>query len=338
MSKKLEKIRLSLRQLNGEADPEEKNAFSNWLLAKSENLDTYIEVKNLWETPMTRELKFNSTEAEKRILKAVNIKKGRTLCRRYTYRIASIVLILISIGTFAYYQLAESQPKIVETKMIRQISKTSGAGEQLRVTLPDGSIVRLNAGSSIHFPEKFTENFRLVNLVGEAFFEVTKDPQHPFIVTSGSLTTIVWGTSFNIKAFEKTDIAVTVATGKVKVVSQSGNKSSEIFLNPNEQAIYNQNKNQLRINEVDAKNYYSWTDGILRFNDDSFNEVVEMIERWYNVSIRIEGQSNNKIRVNGSYKDKKLYTILDGLSFMYDLSYQYQNDTTIIIYNKKINP
>ena len=332
MSRK-EKIRLILRQLNNKADSNEKEDFSQWLLKKPENLDLYIEVKDLWELSMTKEMKFSSTSAEKRIAEVVKKNKKRLLSLQYIKRITAAVIILLSIGTGAYFQFTKSHPKVIGTWMIKQITKTSGAGEQLRVTLPDGSIVRLNAGSSIQFPEKFIDNFRPVKLAGEAFFEVAKDPDHPFTITSGYVVTTVWGTSFNIKAFDKADVAITVATGKVKVECHSGEKSDGLFLYHNQQAIYKLNENQLLMNDVNAINYYSWTNDILRFNDDSFDEVVKMLERWYNVTIRLEGNFKKGIRVSGSYRDKKLYTILDGLSFMYDLSYQYQNDTTIIIYS-----
>lgn len=331
---KLRKIRSILRQLNGEADLEEKQAFGQWLLEKAENLDLYIEIKNLWETPVAQKLKFDETKARERIARAVKKETQHIRIWQYAQRIAAIVILMLSVGTFSHYRLLKPQPQILQTIPVNWVRKVSGAGEQLRISLPDGSVVHLNAGSCIQFPQTFHNNYRQVILKGEAFFDVTKDPEHPFEVRSDEITTTVLGTSFNIKAYTNEPVTVTVASGKVKVVKDDKNQTDEILLHPNQQAIYSKQEKQLRMSEVIARDYYEWTNGIIRFNDDSPEEVVRILERWYNVHIQLNGIQKENIRVNGSYKDKKLYMILDGLSFMYGLEYTYTNDTTIIISHK----
>lgn len=320
-----------LRQLNGEANKKEKEAFSQWLLAKAENLDLYAGIKKLWEMPMNRQLNFDTTKAETRINQIIHKKEKKIRFWEHGQKIAAFLILLITIGTFVYHRSGEKPITGKETAISNQITKTSGPGEQLRVTLPDGSIVLLNAGSSIQFPEKFEEKSRQVTLSGEAFFKVAKDAEHPFIVESNRITTTVLGTSFNIKAFKQGNVTVTVATGKVKVESRSDDQAAELLLLPNEQATYDKHEKQFRKAEVFAQNYFAWTEGTIRFNDDSLEEVVKVLERWYNVRIKLSGSTGRKIRVSGSYKDKKLYIILDGLSFMYNLHYRYEKDDTIII-------
>ncbi|MCW0482827.1 FecR family protein [Gaoshiqia sediminis] len=327
---KKEKIRIILRQLNGEATPEEKDFFSQWLLAKPENFDLFIEIKKLWETPMSRDLKFDDTKALMRINQATT-RKRQINWHHYATRIAAIVIILVTIGSIAFHRFVKVQPENVITENIKLITKTSSPGEQLRITLPDASVAHLNAGSTICYPEKFTGHSRDINLIGEAFFEVTKDSLRPFIVSSANITTTVLGTSFNIKAFNDQNITVTVATGKVKVENMQEDMIGEIMLLPNEQASYNKNENRFTRQEVDARHYLAWTEGIIRFNNDDLQEVANMLERWYQVSIRLEVPRDEKIHIKGSYKDKKLYTILDGLSYMYNLSYAWQNENTILI-------
>lgn len=325
-----------LRQLNGEANPEEKKFFGQWLLARPENFDLFIEIKQLWETPMTRSLKFDDTKALARINQATT-RKRQIIWHRYATRIAAAAIILVTVGTMAFHHFAKPHPEQLITETIKLITKTSGPGEQLRITLPDASVAHLNAGSTICFPEKFTGHSREINLSGEAFFEVTKDSLRPFIITSANITTTVLGTSFNIKAFDDQHIAVTVATGKVRVENKQENLTDEIMLRPNEQAIYNKGENRFTRQEVDARHYLAWTDGIIRFNNDDLQEVTNMLERWYRVSIQLDTNGLEKMRINGTYKDKKLYTILDGLSYMYNLSYTWQNDSTISISKKKVN-
>jgi len=317
-----------LRQLNGEASPEEKRTFSLWLLKKPENLDFYIEIKNLWELPLNRQLKFPESRAEKRINQAVHKKERKLWLWQNLQKIAAVAILALMIGAVMFHYLRKTSSPMEETTAVRQITKASGPGEQLRVTLPDGSIVRLNAGSSLGFPEKFDLKSRNVHLTGEAFFEVTKDPEHPFMVRCGQFTTTVLGTAFNVKGFQQENVTVTVARGKVKV---AGDQVREVLLMPNEQATYDKRQKQLQKMEVDARNYYDWTEGTIRFNNDSLQEVVKILERWYNVRIDLNGFKKKNIRINGSYKDKKLDSILDGLSFMYGLRYDYEDNQTICI-------
>ena len=321
-----------LRQLNGEASPEEKRTFSLWLLKKTENLDFYIEIKNLWELPLNRQLKFPESQAEKRISQAVHKKERKLWLWQNLQKIAAVGILAIMIGTAIFSYLRKTSSRIEETIVARQITKTSGPGEQLRVTLPDGSIVRLNAGSSLQFPEKFDLKSRNVNLTGEAFFEVTKDPEHPFVVRCGHFTTTVLGTAFNVKGFQQENVTVTVARGKVKIAD---GQAREILLMPNEQATYDKQQKQLQKSEVDARNYYDWTEGTIHFNNDSLQEVMKILERWYNIRIYLKGSVDRNIAVTGSYKDKNLFSILDGLSFMYGLSYEHEDNRTIRITMKK---
>jgi len=328
---KNEKIKLILRQLNGESDWKEDQEFSQWLLDNPKNLDLYIDIKKLWESPIAHPLQFSSTKAEKRINKALHKKKRKIPLWQSGQKIAAAVVILVAVGIVSFHQIKTHQTIGKNTEVVQQITKTSGAGEQFRVRLPDGSIVHLNAGSSVQFPKEFGENSRQVKLTGEAFFEITKDAKRPFTVKSKHVATTVLGTSFNIKAFEYSEITVTVATGKVKVKNCNGNYTNEILLLPNQQAIYKDQEKKFQMTEVIAKNYYAWTDGVIQFNNDPLHEVIKILERWYNVRIFTEGAINKEIRITGSYKDKNLQTILGGLSFMYDLSYHYENNNIVII-------
>ena len=328
--KKEEKIRMILRQLNGEASRDEKEIFSQWLLEGSKNLDLYIEIKGLWELPLSSGKMFNTTFEAERIHKSIHIQGRKHRILQNLMTTAAIAVIFIVVGSIFYLRENSDSHSVSATQQVNMVTKSSGAGEQLRLTLSDGTVVRMNAESSIQFPEKFETNCRSVKLTGEAFFEVTKDPKRPFTVHTDQISTTVLGTSFNIKAFKNEDIAVTVATGRVRV-ENSFNKTKEVFLHPNEQAVYNKQNSNVRIDEVDAQDYYTWTGGIIRFNDDSLEEVVKTLERWFDVTISLEGQPANYPRIKGSYKDNNLNSILDGLSFIYNLNYKLDGNKTIVI-------
>jgi ferric-dicitrate binding protein FerR (iron transport regulator) len=330
MTKK-EKIRIILRQLNESANEHENNKFSNWLLKDPDNLDLYIEIKKIWHSPLSKRLNFDDTRAKTKLNKVIKKERRKIQLQTYSRAIAAASILLVIVATFAYQHLKAPQHVDPQEKTIHFITKHSELGEQLRVTLPDASVVRLNAGSSIRFPEKFDTDKRQITLSGEAFFEVTKDPNSPFEVKTNNITTTVLGTSFNIKAFEQEQATVTVATGKVEVETKNGASTNKLLLLPNQQAVYNKKENLFKMEEVDSRHYFEWTSGTIRFNNDPLEEVVKILERWYNVKIQLDRHIEKSMRIQGSYTDKKLYTILDGLGYIYNLDCHYTNDNTIII-------
>ena len=333
-----ENIQLILRQLNGEATSDELIYFNEWLLENSANFDFFIEIKNIWDSSMTKEIEFDLEKAFGRIDKAVKRGNRKTQILQHCQQIAASILIIISLAVFVLFQTQEGlKQRVEENCIVRQIIKVSGAGEQLRLSLPDGTIVQLNAGSSIQFPERFEKEYREIVLNGEAFFDVTKDANHPFIVYSNGLQTTVLGTSFNIRAFKGKDISVTVARGKVKVEGVSTNKKFEVELLPNEQLVYYSDNKKNAINKVDAVNYLSWTNGILKFNNESLENVTSELERWFNVRINLDKVETKNLKVNGSFKGNNIYNILDGLCYMYNLEYELKNNTDISI-NQKNKP
>ncbi len=336
MTKK-EKIRIILRQLNKTASKHERNKFSNWLLQDSDNLDLYIEIKNIWHTPLTKRLSFDDTHAKIKLNKAIKKERRKIQLATYSRTIAAACILLIIIATFTYQHLKEPQQITKQENQIQLITKHSELGEQLRITLPDASVVRLNAGSSIQFPAKFAPNKRQITLYGEAFFEVTKDGNRPFEVKTNNLTTTVLGTSFNVKAFEQKQAIITVVTGKVKVETENNDSTDKILLLPNQQTIYNKQENHFKMKEVDSQHYFAWTTGTIRFNNDPLEEVVETLERWYNVKILLDKHIKKSMRIQGSYTDKKLYTILDGLGYIYNLDCNYTDDNIIVIKPKPQN-
>ncbi len=336
MTKK-EKIRIILRQLNESANEHEKNKFSHWLLEDPDNLDLYIEIKNIWHAPLTKSLNFDDTCAKIKLNKAINKERRRIQLPDYSRGIAAASILLIVVATFTYQHLKSPRQVDPQEKTINYITKHSELGEQLRITLPDASVVQLNAGSSIRFPEKFDTDKRQITLSGEAFFEVTKDPTRAFEVKTDNVTTTVLGTSFNIKSFEQEQATITVATGKVKIETENGNSTDKLLLLPDQQAVYNKKENHFKMEEVDSRHYFAWTSGTIRFNNDPLEEVVKILERWYNVKIQLDKHVEKSMRIQGSYTDKKLYTILDGLEYIYNLDCHYTHDNTIVIKPKPQN-
>lgn len=183
-------------------------------------------------------------------------------------------------GNIAYIAAENSKPK----KTIYNTIFTPRGGEY-RLTLPDGTQVMLNASSTLKYPIRFDDEKRLVELSGEAYFNVTKKTTDgrrvPFIVQTGDLKLEVLGTQFNIKNYNR-EIETTLVEGAVKLHFSS----DDIYtLKPNQQAVYKGDPKAVRIANVDPYYMIAWKNGSFAFDQVSIYEVMENISRWYDVDI-----------------------------------------------------
>lgn len=246
----------------------------------------------------------------------------------YFIRIAAVLCIAATLSLVIYHSLftVEEDGALA---LVPTIEKTAPWGSKLTTRLPDGSIVTLNSGSKISFPENFSETNREVQLVGEAFFEVQRNEHKPFYVAFNNDLVEVLGTSFNINAYkpEKT-ISVAVATGKVSYSVSS--IDSEMILEKGEMAVYNHGLKQLAKQEFDAKEIYGWKDKVLYFKNKSFEEIIPELEKWYGITIVSSGDFADKGTFSGEFNNKPLKEVLKGLSYLYEFTYDIEENMLII--------
>ncbi len=159
-------------------------------------------------------------------------------------------------------------------------------GETYRVKLPDGSMVWLNAASSLQYPVSFQNSKnREVQLSGEAYFEISKDRQHPFIVKSKGQQVEVLGTHFNVNAYkEEPNILTTLLEGSVRLTSTNNGMAK--VLKPGQQAALS--ADQIQIQPIDTRSVTAWKDGYFRFKNESLPSIMRKISRWYNVEVVFE--------------------------------------------------
>lgn len=210
------------------------------------------------------------------------------------------------------------------------LSISTKNGKQKHLTLPDGTIVKLNAGSTLSYPVSFSKSQREVTLVGEAYFKVAKNPNAPFIIHTGELDTKVIGTEFNINAYPETGtVQVAVIEGKVRVNNVMVDHKPGVFLTQKEMVTFSKEDKELVVSSFDENDQIGWKDGLVYFEKSDFQTVIYKLERWYGVHIQI---SNNKVKLNeptwrfsGSFKDKTLNEILDVISYPNKFSYKIDN-------------
>lgn len=164
-------------------------------------------------------------------------------------------------------------------------------GKRSRLTLADGSKVWLNSGSVLEFPSQFSDNKREIKLTsGEMYVNVVQDNEKPFHVNTGNINVKVYGTSFNISNYSDTEQSVILVEGKISL--QLSDKNEELFLQPNEQAIYNQSDQLFEKREIDVSQHISWKYGYLLFDKTPMTEVLQNIGRYYNLSFNFDNDIN----------------------------------------------
>ena len=170
-------------------------------------------------------------------------------------------------------------------------------GEQYQVILPDGSHVWLNAASTLKYPVAFTGNERLVELTGEAYFEVTHNKAMPFKVKTRQQQVEVLGTHFNINAYadEKTT-ATTLLEGSVKVTTTSRNQ--KMIIKPGEQSTVN--GDTMNVQEVDTDEAVAWKNGYFLFNDENLAGIMKKVSRWYNVEVEYKDAAMQSLVFSGT--------------------------------------
>lgn len=263
----------------------------NWEGFKNENRtsDTYIQ---------------NFQQRLKDKLDSGKVQSRPLLKRLNFYRYAAVLTFLI-LGT-TMYGLWQFNKKNIPALKITQLSTHNPYGQRSKVTLPDNSVVTLGPGSTLGYPEHFVGNAREISLEGEAFFEVTKNPEKPFIVHTGDVQTRVLGTSFKVNAFKDQPLSVVVATGKVRVyqktVGVSKLKSLAVLL-PGDQVYWNPVSAKASIAHIQTEEVTGWKNGKLAFVGVPLREMTAALERWYNVKIEIR---NKKIR------EYRMSIVLDG--------------------------
>ncbi|WP_316838787.1 FecR family protein [Pedobacter gandavensis] len=203
---------------------------------------------------------------------------------------------------------------------------TTPKGGQYQIALPDGTMVWLNAASSLKYPSSFTGKDRLVTLIGEGYFEVAKDKTRPFKVKTEEQEVEVLGTYFNINAYDDEDgVKTTLIEGSVKVKLPT-NKSA--VLKPGEQSLVS---NDIKINQVDANSAIDWKQGLFWFNDESIYSIMRQFSRWYNIEVEYRGDVSN-VRFGGQVsRMKNLAQVLRIMELTKSIQFRVEGNKIIVM-------
>jgi transmembrane sensor len=191
------------------------------------------------------------------------------------------------------------QANVDAPKMLNQI--IIPYGNQSRVVLSDSTVVWLNAGSRLIYPTLFKDKTREVMLIGEAFFDVAKNPAKPFIVKTSGIDIKVLGTQFNVSAYEEDEVIQTVLKEGSVDIRSNGSLFFEhsVVIKPDQMATFNKTSSDTKVYNVNADTYTLWTKGLISFEDIDLNRVIKKVERFYNISVSFSDPEKKIMRISG---------------------------------------
>ncbi|RLJ72955.1 FecR family protein [Pedobacter alluvionis] len=325
------------KQLAGEISPDESIELKSVLAGSASHRKEYELLQTYFNGGTVEDE--NIDQVFDRIKAQITIpgEPGLTVVKNKPYsvwlKIAAVVAIIIA-GALVYNREAIFFKKTGQLELTQALTK---AAEVKTIVLADGSTVKMNSGSSLKYPEHFTAATRDVYLSGEAFFDVKKDPQHPFIVHTEQLAVKVLGTAFDVKAYPNdTFTETTLIRGKVSISLQNNIKQTFI-LKPNDkftlagdkasmsQLSYFNGTGTERILET------AWTNHELIYKNNSFEEIAKLFERWYGIKIAFKTPELKAVRFTGHVDKETLAEALEVLKLIENFNYSV-NGKNVYIY------
>ncbi|MEM8565948.1 MAG: FecR domain-containing protein [Bacteroidota bacterium] len=236
-------------------------------------------------------------------------------------------LFIITLGSVHIFNLWTTPTSEVAMEEVNEklLTKECPPGVKTTIRLMDGSVVKLNSGTKLTYPETFSDSVRHVWIEGEAFFKIKEDTIRPFIVHVRDLELKVLGTSFNVNSYnEQNEIAL--ITGKL-LVSQL--KGGSIQLLPNEMVAAKEGS-QLQKKKFDKEKVMAWEKGILYFDNDQQEELFKKLEMWYGVEIIVENGFKIKKGYTGKFDNEYLENVLEGISRTSRFTYRLEKNRVFI--------
>lgn len=299
----------------GAATPDEERMLWEWICASDENRRVFAELRAVWQrgrmqrpdTQLPARFVRSLSSLNRRIdaLGAAPSRKGRLIpLRRFAAAAAAAAILVVSFMTY----------RIATAPLVHNFHNADTVA--MHVAMPDGTDVWLGPGTSLSYDDTFRIDGRNVELDGEAYFDVTHDAQHPFIVTTPAFRVRVLGTVFNVRSFSSEPVAeATLAEGSVALQHPGGRNL--ICLHPGQQAVYDADAELLEVNEVPVGDLLLIRYGVITLNDAALPEIIGRIEQTYGVVLRPGVQQMPDDRYNFSFqKDASVEDVVDLLQFV----------------------
>ena len=301
---------LLYRFFEGHASLEDMKVVKEWAGASEENAGLLRRERKLFNAMILA--------GHSRRTDIQRMRNRRNYFIREFLKIASVIVITVSVTAVLFSIGKDNGGMYLAMQTI-----TVPAGQRVNLDLPDGSNVWLNAGTTMQYPVSFMTDKREVILDGEAYFEVAHNEKSPFVVHTSTLDVEVLGTKFNVEAYSKKAVfEASLMQGKIRVKSPLNEKAAVVLL-PNYKTILKDGR--LVVSKIDDYNVYRWKEGLYCFKSKPFIQIMEDLERYYDMKIQVDKKSIESVALTGKFR------ISDGLDYALrvlqkDVSFTYRRD------------
>ncbi len=312
---------LLIRYLTEEIASEESTQVEQWCAMSAENQEALEQMYfTLQASNCLRIMKSaNHNKALSKLKDRIRQKEQASHRRILIQRLQRIAAVLfLPVVLFSMWLLLQKNETPVQYVEIH-----SNPGMVASFDLPDGSKVWLNGGSRLRYPSIFNGKNREVQISGQGYFEIVRNPQQPFSVKTGeSFSLEVLGTSFNLSAYDDEDvIETTLVEGSVHLNLQQNDKMVQRVMTPNEKVIYSKNEQSLRTITVDPQYDIAWKDNRILFKNHSMEQVIRTLGRYYNVRFVVKNDKVMDSEITGKFSNEQLPQVMEYLRIASGIKY-----------------
>ncbi len=326
--------------LSGNWDECESTLLTSWIEENEENQEIFSQLVDLWsaESIIKNEKNFDVDVAWNHIFEKLDGKTSSGTVHanfREILKYVAVFIFALVIGGLGY-SLIQKQNVFIATQVVEY---TAPYGSQSDLKLQDGSVVKLNAGTTLKYDTGFGVKNRNIELNGEAYFEVAKNKELPFTVKAKDISVTALGTKFNVKAYDEEKLVSTVLMeGSVQVRNDELSQRKNIILEPNQKAVFNMNDHQFSLAEVDGFSEVSWFSEAWVIQNKSLKEFAKLLERRFDVSIQFNDNQINDFVFGGTFKGETIEQILTAISYSAPVKYKISNNqVTLSIEPNRLN-
>lgn len=323
------------RYCEGMATEEERLQVEAWMDESEENRRIAKQIHALYLATDTVCV-MEKVDTEKALLKVksrlTGNKNKRTVWWQWAQHAAAVLFIPLLI-TLILLQFGGDKQELAQMMEVK-----TNPGMMTSLTLPDGTLVFLNSESTLSYPSRFDGEMREVTLQGEAYFEVAKNPEKKFVVSTSHQSQIeVLGTHFNVEAYEKEDrISATLVEGKIGFIFKHGDVAKKVLLDSGQKLVYDSKDSKVQLYATSGESELAWKEGKIVFRNTPLEEGLRMLEKRYNVEFIIKNDRLKEDSFTGTFTHQRLERILEYFQLSSQIRWRYLDSPNITDEKSKI--
>lgn len=336
---------LIISKLKGELTASDEQLFEKWL-SVAEHKGLFEELQEVWKQVRAKAVgytvdtdscwnelmrRMNEIEQTESLNKPkdegnkTTDNKHKTIIFMRKYVAAACILAVLFASASFYFGIKVGRPEVA------QQTYTNWGGKS-KIVLPDGTTAWAHSKTSLSYNTNFKVKERVVNVTGEAYFDVTHDKNNPFIVQMDGVRVVVHGTKFNVEAFPESDnIYVSLQKGSVSLETAKEQR----MLRPGEIATYNKRNQGIQIEKGNVNLAVSWANDQIIFRNKNLEEISQFLSKWYNVKINLSPKIKDQFRYTFTLRHEPLEEILRIMSRIHPIEYSFDEENVVTIDKKK---